>query len=68
MSEPATRFEPPDVEDEIEQVLAICDGDPIAALRATLIANAFLERRVELLRGRSVIRLRSRYVAEAGGA
>ena len=37
------------VQGEVEQALAICGGDAIAALRATLIANAFLERRVELL-------------------
>ena len=39
----------PDVEDEVVQALAICDGDAIAALRATLIANAFLEARLERL-------------------
>jgi hypothetical protein len=50
MAEPALqRFETPDVEAEVEQALAICGGDAVAALRATLIANAFLERRVELL-------------------
>lgn len=50
MAEPApSRFETPDIEAEVEQALAICGGDALAALRATLIANAFLERRVELL-------------------
>lgn len=50
MAEPAqSGFVVPDVEMEVEQALAICGGDPLAALRATLIANAFLERRVELL-------------------
>lgn len=44
-----SQYEKPDVDSEIEQALAICGGDALAALRATLIANAFLERRVELL-------------------
>ena len=49
MAEPAfSQYEKPDIESEIEQALAICGGDTLAALRATLIANAFLERRVEL--------------------
>ncbi len=39
----------PEIEYEIEQALAICDGDAIAALRATFIANAFLEARLEQL-------------------
>lgn len=50
MAEPAvTQYDTPDVEAELAQALAICGGDALAALRATLIANAFLERRVELL-------------------
>lgn len=50
MAEPAvTQYEAPDVEAEVAQALAICGGDAVAALRVTLIANAFLERRVELL-------------------
>ena len=44
-----SQYEKPDIESEVEQALAICGGDALAALRATLIANAFLERRVELL-------------------
>jgi hypothetical protein len=31
------------IEDEVQEALAICGGDAIAALRITLIANAFLE-------------------------
>ncbi len=50
MAEPAqSAFLVPDIEMEVDQALAICGGDPMAALRATLISNAFLERRVELL-------------------
>lgn len=44
-----SNYETPDVDAEVAQALAICGGDAVAALRATLIANAFLERRVELL-------------------
>ena len=41
---------PPDaVEDEVQEALAICGGDAIAALRITLIANAFLEAEVDRL-------------------
>jgi hypothetical protein len=43
------QYEKPDVESEVEQALAICGGDAMAASRTTLIANAFLERRGELL-------------------
>jgi hypothetical protein len=36
--------EPPiDFEAETEEAIALCDGDVRAALKATLIANAFLE-------------------------
>jgi hypothetical protein len=34
---------------EVEEALAICGGDPLAALRITLIANAFLEAEIERL-------------------
>lgn len=44
-----SEYEKPDIASEVEQALAICGGDALAALRITLIANAFLERRVELL-------------------
>lgn len=37
------------VDEEVRQALAICRGDAIAALRTTLIANAFLEAQVEEL-------------------
>ena len=35
--------------DEVQQALAICGGDALAALRITLIANAFLEARIDEL-------------------
>jgi len=37
------------IEDEVQEALAICGGDAIAALRITLIANAFLEAEVDRL-------------------
>lgn len=49
VSEPAIAIEQSDVEEEVAEALAFCDGDPIAALRATLIANAFLEAELERL-------------------
>ncbi len=54
MSEPARTAPPPapaadPIEDEVQEALAICGGDAIAALRATLIANAFLEAEVDRL-------------------
>ena len=41
MGQAVRRFEP--VEDDVQEALSICGGDAIAALRITLIANAFLE-------------------------
>ena len=35
--------------DEVQEALKICGGDAIAALRITLIANAFLEARLDEL-------------------
>ena len=51
MSEPArTNTSPTDaIEDEVQEALAICGGDAIAALRITLIANAFLEAEIDRL-------------------
>ena len=33
-------------EDEVQEALSLCGGDPMKALRITLIANAFLEARI----------------------
>ena len=53
MSEPARTNPSPTaadaIEDEVQEALAICGGDAIAALRITLIANAFLEAEVDRL-------------------
>jgi hypothetical protein len=38
------------LDDEVQQALQICGGDAIAALRTTLIANAFLEAEIERLK------------------
>jgi hypothetical protein len=35
------------IEGEVQEALAICGGDAIAALRITLIANAFLEAEID---------------------
>ena len=48
MADPA-RVLPPALDQELEQALAICGGDPLKALRVTLIANAFLEARLDQL-------------------
>ncbi len=45
----------PDVPDPlevaVEQAIAVCDGDPRAALRASLVYNEFLERKLDTMRG-----------------
>jgi hypothetical protein len=37
------------LEAEVDEAIAICGGDARAALRATLVANAYLEAEVERL-------------------
>jgi len=37
------------IDDEVREALEICDGNAVEALRITLIANAFLEARIEEL-------------------
>ena len=37
------------LDDEVQEALEICGGDAMAALRITLIANAFLEARIDEL-------------------
>ena len=37
------------IEDEVQEAFAICGGDAIAALRITLIANAFPEAKIDRL-------------------
>lgn len=37
-----------DLEATVEEVIASCDGDPRAAVRALLVANAYLERELAL--------------------
>ena len=53
MSEPARTNPSPAasdaIEDEVQEALAICGGDAIAALKITLIANAFLEAEIDRL-------------------
>ena len=50
MAEHALVLAPLDVlESEVKEALDICGGDPMKALRITLIANAFLEAQIEHL-------------------
>jgi hypothetical protein len=54
MNEPARAAapEPPpedEIEREVDEAIALCDGDVRAGLRATLIANSFMEARCTLL-------------------
>jgi hypothetical protein len=53
VSEPARTNSSPTaadaIENEVQEALAICGGDAIAALRITLIANAFLEAEIDRL-------------------
>ena len=47
MAEPARVI--PLIDQEVAQALFICGGDPLKALQITLIANAFLEARIDQL-------------------
>jgi hypothetical protein len=38
------------IENDLKQVLEICKGDVVAALRMVLIANAFYEEEIRLLK------------------
>ena len=67
MTEPQPETPDP-LDAAVQQALAVCDGDVHAALRAALVANAFLEAQVEELtravsfgftRGRTTARLAS---------
>jgi hypothetical protein len=39
----------PIIDREVQEALDLCGGDPVKALRITLIANAFLEARIDQL-------------------
>jgi hypothetical protein len=39
----------PIIDGEVQEALDLCGGDPVKALRITLIANAFLEARIDQL-------------------
>ena len=47
MAEPARVI--PLIDEEVAQALSVCGGDPMKALQITLIANAFLEARIDQL-------------------
>ena len=42
---------PDPLELAVDQALAVCDGDARAALRAALVYNEFLERKLDMMRG-----------------
>lgn len=46
----STAPEPDDIETAVDQAIAVCDGDVRAALRAALIYNEFLERKLDQFR------------------
>jgi len=48
MGEPARRVAPP-IDQEVAEALSLCGGDPLKALQIALIANAFLEARIDQL-------------------
>jgi hypothetical protein len=43
MSEPKTSIEPAELESACDEAIALCGGDARSAVKALLIANAFLE-------------------------
>jgi hypothetical protein len=48
MAEAARAITPADALDaEVQEALELCGGDPLKALRITLIANAFLEAQID---------------------
>jgi hypothetical protein len=52
MAQAAALASPPaayPLEDDVREALEICGGDPMKALRITLIANAFLEAQLDQL-------------------
>ena len=50
MAEPASQ--PVDeLEESVDAAIAVCDGDLRAALRAALVYNEFLERKLDMMRG-----------------
>ena len=48
-SECSSESEAETAEAEVDEAIAVCGGDARAALRATLIANAYLEAEIERL-------------------
>jgi hypothetical protein len=50
MAQAALATTPPELIDvEVQEALALCKGDALMALRITLIANAFLDARIDQL-------------------
>jgi hypothetical protein len=49
MAKPAKKID--DLERQVAEAIGLCDGDPVAALRAALVYNDFLEQKLERFRG-----------------
>jgi hypothetical protein len=49
MTEPAEKAQD-SLENDVDVAIALCDGDVRAALRAALVYNDFLERKIETMR------------------
>lgn len=63
----ATPLDDDELEAAIDQAIAVCDGDPRAAIRALIIANNFLESEVgELMKAVSHAYTRGRFQTYSG--
>jgi hypothetical protein len=50
-AEPDDAEQPDPLEAAVDDAIAVCDGDVRAALRAALVYNEFLERKLDMMRG-----------------
>jgi hypothetical protein len=51
MVEPRVELQSDPLEAAVDEAIAVCDGDVRAALRAALVYNEFLERKLDMMRG-----------------
>jgi hypothetical protein len=52
MVEPKIEPQPDPLEVATDEAIAVCDGDVRAALQAALVYNEFLERKLDMMRGK----------------
>jgi hypothetical protein len=52
MVEPKLEPTPDPLETATDEAIAVCDGDVRAALQAALVYNEFLERKLDMMRGK----------------